>query len=44
LTFKVEDAAIDENFVIPMEQQKETMIQAGASAVDALLKNMKMVK
>ncbi len=42
--FKVEDVAIDENFVIPMEQQMETMIQAGAGAVDALLKNMKMVK
>ncbi|OFW57935.1 MAG: hypothetical protein A2W01_08430 [Candidatus Solincola sediminis] len=41
--FMTGDAAIDENYVISVEQQMETMIQAGVRAVDGLLKNMKMV-
>jgi hypothetical protein len=41
--FTTGDVVVDEGFVISMDQQMESMIQAGANAVDSLLRTMKMV-
>jgi hypothetical protein len=41
--FQPGDVMIDESYVISLERQMESMIQAGAKAVDNMLKSMKMV-
>jgi len=43
-TFDASGATLDENFSIPFEGQMETMLQAGAKAVESLLKTMKMIR
>jgi hypothetical protein len=43
-TFNAGDALLDENFSISPHQQMEIMTQAGARAVEGLLKTMKMVR